>query len=71
MLDEIRYNYDDKLEDNDDYQDFLDFLKFISTDKHDQRLDKVDDNFNLYIRISKDARNSLPKDILTNNFFNE
>ena len=71
MLDEIRYNYDDKLEDNDDYQGFLDFLKFISTDKHDQRLDKVDDNFNLYIRISKDARNSLPKDILTNDFFNE
>ena len=25
----------------------------------------------MYIRISKDARNSLPKDILTNDFFNE
>ena len=71
MIDEIRYNHDDDLEDSDDYQDFLDFLKYLSTDKHGTRLDKEEDNFNLYINISKDAENSLPRDVILNPFFQE
>jgi len=71
MIDEIRYNHDDDLEDSDDYQDFLDFLKHLATDKHGTRLDKEEDNFNLYINISKDAENSLPRDVILNPFFHE
>ena len=71
MIDEIRYNHDDELEDNDDYQDFLDFLKYLVTDKQGTRLDKVDDNFDLYIKISRDAKNSLPREVLLNKFFIE
>ena len=71
MLDEIRYNHDDELEDNDDYQDFLEFLKYLVTDKHGKRLDKEEDNFDLYIKISKNAQNSLTRDIIINKFFNE
>jgi len=71
MIDEIRYNHDDELENSNDYQDFLDFLKFLATDKHGTRLDKEEDNFNLYINISKDAVNSLPRDVILNPFFHE
>ena len=71
MIDEIRYNHDDELEDEDDYQDFLDFLKFLSTDKDGVRLDKEEDNFDLYIKIAKYAKNTLPREVITNNFFKE
>ena len=69
MLDEIRYNHDDELEDSDEYQDFLDFLKYLVTDKNGNRLDKEEDNFDLYVNISKNAQNSLPRDIIVNKFF--
>ena len=69
MIDEIRYNHDDDLEDEDDYQDFLDFLKFLVTDKDGVRLDKEKDNFDLYIKISKDACNCLPRDVIVSSFF--
>jgi len=71
MIDEIRYNHDDELEDVNEYQEFLDFLKYLVTDKNGKRLDKEDDNFDLYINISRDAQNSLPKDIIVNKFFHE
>jgi len=71
MIDEIRYNYDDELEESDEYQEFLDFLKFLVTDKHGSRLDKEDDNFDMYIKISRDAQNTLPRDVIVNPFFHE
>lgn len=71
MIDEIRYNHDDDLEDDEEYQIFLDFLKFLVTDKNNIRLDKEKDNFDLYIKISRDACNCLPRDIITNEFFNK
>jgi len=69
MIDEIRYNYDDKLEDEEYYQNFLDFLKFLVTDKNGTRLDKENDNFDLYIKISRDACNCLPSEVINNPFF--
>jgi len=69
MIDEIRYNHDDELEDSDDYQDFLDFLKHLVTDQTGLRLDKEDDDFDLYIKISHDAKNSLPRDVIMNQLF--
>ena len=70
MIDEIRYNHDDDLEDEEDYQDFLDFLKYLVTDKQGVRLDKEKDNFDLYIKISRDACNCLPRDVIKNKLFN-
>jgi len=71
MIDEIRYNHDDELEDEDEYQDFLDFLKYLVTDKNGKRLDKEEDNFDLYIKISRNACNCLPREVITNTFFHE
>lgn len=77
MLDEIRYNYDDEIDETDDneleekYDDLIDFLKFVATDKNGVRLDKEDDNFKLYVKISKDAKNSHPREIITNEYFND
>ena len=45
--------------------------KYIVTDKNGNRLDKEEDNFDLYINISKNAKNSLPRDIIVNKFFHE
>ena len=70
MLDEIRYNYDDEIDEVDDdeleekYDDFIDFLKFVATDENGVRLDKEDDNFKLYVKISKNAKNSHPREII-------
>jgi hypothetical protein len=69
MIDEIRYNHDDDLEDEEYYQNFLDFLKFLVTDKNGTRLDKEKDNFDLYIKISRDACNCLPREVIVNPFF--
>ena len=71
MIDEIRYNHDDDLEDEDDYQDFLDFLKYLVTDKNGVRLDKEKDNFDLYVKISRNACNCLPRDVICESFFKE
>jgi hypothetical protein len=69
MIDEIRYNHDDDLEDDDEYQGFLEFLKFLVTDKDGHRLDKEKDNFDLYIKISRSACNCLPRDVIVNKLF--
>ena len=77
MLDEIRYNYDDEIDElnNDEleekYDDLIDFLKFVATDQNGVRLDKEDDNFKLYVKISKDAKNSHPKEIITHDYFSD
>ena len=71
MIDEIRYNHDDELEDSEDYQVFLDFLKFLVTDEHGSRLDKEDDNFDIYIKISRTAKNTLPTEVIMNSIFHE
>lgn len=71
MIDEIRYNHDDELEYETNYINFLKFLKYLVTDKEGQRLDKLDDNFDLYIKIAKNSVNTLPKDVLVNPFFYE
>lgn len=71
MIDEIRYNHDDELEDEDEYQDFLDYLKYLVTDKEGQRLDKLDDNFDLYVTISRNANHCLPRDVIQSSFFKE
>lgn len=77
MLDEIRYNYDDEIDElnNDEleekYDDLIDFLKFVATDQNGVRLDKEDDNFKLYVKISKDAKNSHPNEIITNDYFSD
>ena len=69
MIDEIRYNHDDELEEEDTYQQFIDFLKFLVTDKDNLRLDKEKDNFDLYIKISRKACNCLPREVLCNPIF--
>lgn len=69
MIDEIRFNHDDELDSDDEYQDFLEFLKYLVTDKDGVRLDKEPDSFDLYIKISRTAQNSLPRDILGNSYF--
>ena len=69
MIDEIRYNHDDELEDNEQYQLFLDFLKYMATDKYGTRLDKEEDNFDLYIKISNNADKCLPKDVIISDIF--
>ena len=69
MIDEIRFNHDDELESDYEYQDFLEFLKYLVTDKDGVRLDKEPDSFDLYIKISRTAQNSLPRDILGNSYF--
>ena len=71
MIDEIRYNHDDLLEEDDDYQEFLEFLKYLVTDIHGQRLDKLEDDFDIYIKIAKDAKNTLPREVLAKPFFYE
>ncbi len=71
MIDEIRYNHDETLENDDDYQDFLDYLKYLVTDTQGVRLDKLEDNFDLYVRISRDACHCLPSDVIQSSFFKE
>jgi len=71
MIDEIRYNHDDELEESDEYQKLLEFLKYLVTDENGCRLDKEDDNFDIYIKISRTAKNTLPRDVIVNPFFHE
>ena len=77
ILDEVRELYEDDIDENKDeeliqkYDTLMEFLKYTTTDMNNNRLDKQDDDFSLYINISKYAKNSLPKDLLTNDFFKE
>lgn len=77
ILDEVRDNYEDEIDEKYDekivkkYDDLMEFLKYTTTDMNNKRLDKQDDDFSLYINISKYAKNSLPRDILINDFFKD
>lgn len=77
ILDEVRENYEDEIDSeySEDtvkkYDDLMNFLKYTTTDINKNRLDKQSDDFSLYINISKYAKNSRPRDILVNDFFNE
>ena len=64
ILDEIYYNHN--IDDNDI---LINLLKFMNTNDKGDRLDKMKDNFDLYITITKTACNSLPIDIINNPVF--
>ena len=51
-------------------QYFVDFLYNMTLTKDGNSLYDLDDNFNMYISISKYAANSLPKNIIQNIIFN-
>ena len=69
--------YEDDIDDKYDediikkYDNLMEFLKYTTTDMNNKRLDKQTDDFSLYINISKYAKNSLPRDIIVNDFFTE
>ena len=49
--------------------EFYDLLNHICTDKNGNNFCNMSDDFSLYINISKDSENGLPKDILNNKIF--
>ena len=49
--------------------DLYKFLRLLSTDKNGDNFCDMPDDFSLYINISKNAVNSLPKDALSNKIF--
>ena len=51
-------------------QAFVDFLYNMTLTKDCQSLFDLDDDFNMYISIAKNASNALPKDIIQNIIFN-
>ena len=51
-------------------QYFVDFLYNMTLTQDGNSLYDLDDNFNMYISISKYAANSLPKNIIQNIIFN-
>ena len=59
---------------NKDYkknQPFVDFIRNMTIDNRGESLANLDDDFNMYISISKRASNSLPSKIIQNYIFNE
>ena len=50
-------------------QQFVDFIINLTMDINGESLSKLDDDFNMYISISKYANNSLPRDIIQNFIF--
>lgn len=66
ILDEIYYNHD--IDENDM---LLLLLKYINTNNEGERFDKMKDNFDLYINITRTACNSLPTDIINNPIFSK
>ena len=52
-------------------KNLLEFLKYLSMDQNNESFCDQPDNFELYINISKYAKNSLPKTILEHEIFNE
>ena len=61
---------DELSEENIKNENLCNLLKLLSTDKFGNNFCNSPDNFELYINISKNAINSLPKDILQNELFN-
>ena len=63
ILDEIN---EEKVSDK-----ILKFLNHMCTDKYNNNFLNMEDDFNLYISIARNATNSLPKDILDKDIFKE
>lgn len=53
------------------HQQFVDFIKNMTIDNQGDSLAKLDDDFNMYISISKRANNALPSNIIQNYIFNK
>ena len=51
-------------------QSFVDFIRNMTIDNQGESLADLDDDFNMYISISKRANNSLPSKIIQNYIFN-
>ena len=51
-------------------QSFVDFIYNMTLTENGNSLFDLEDNFNMYISISKFAKNSLPKDIIQHIIFN-
>lgn len=51
-------------------QPFVDFIRNMTIDKNGDYLSELNDDFNMYISISKRANNSLPRKIIENYIFN-
>ena len=53
------------------YQPFVDFIRNLTIDNNGESLALLEDDFNMYISISKRATNALPKEIIQNYIFND
>ena len=63
-----------KFDQNENYhnkQSFVDFIYNMTLTENGNSLFNLEDNFNMYISISKYASNSLPKNIIQNIIFNQ
>ncbi len=49
---------------------FVDFIRNMTIDKNGDYLSELNDDFNMYISISKRANNSLPRKVIENYIFN-
>jgi len=50
---------------------FTSFLYKMCEDRYGNNFCEMEDNFDLYISIAKNARNALPSEILSNKIFKE
>ena len=57
------------LEDSDENKEFIDFIKSLTKDKNGGFLYELEDDFNMYIEIAKNACNGRPCNIITNDIF--
>ena len=53
------------------HQPFVDFIRNLTIDNNGESLALLEDDFNMYISISKRATNALPKEIIQNYIFND
>ena len=68
ILDVCNFDPDDNYHNK---QSFVDFIYNMTLTKNGSSLFNLEDNFNMYISISKYASNSLPKNIIQNIIFNQ
>ena len=52
-------------------QKILSFLKYMCTDKYNENYCQMEDDFSLYILISKNSENAIPFDILNKDIFKD
>ena len=63
ILDELR------LENSEDNKEFIDFIKYLTLSKNDEYLCDLEDDFNMYIEIAKNADRSKPCDVIQHDIF--